>query len=195
MKRKVEIRKKIICAALVGMMAVVGTGCGNTAAGGSTQSVEQVKDVPLSNIVDAVKDAYKEDYIPGMEFTKEEIEEKFKIKPEWYDEIIAEGPMISINIDTFVAVKAKEGEVDKVEEALTNYRQQLIDDTMQYPTNKAKIPGSRVDTIGNYVFFSMLGVIPMEVEEKGEEAILEESKKQNLIAFEAIKGALKQDKQ
>ena len=61
---------------------------------------------------------------------------------------------------------------------------------MQYPMNQIKVQASRVEQVGNYVFFILLGDIPMEVEEKGEDAILAAAKEQAQIAVDAINKVL-----
>lgn len=149
------------------------------------------KEVSITTIVNAVKKAYGASYVPDMDYDATDLEEKFGIKKGWYEEAAAQGPMISMNVDTFIIVKAKTGKAANVKKALTAYRQSLIDDTMQYPINKAKIPGSRVDQIGDYVFFTLLGTISQEIEEQGDEAILAESKKQCKIAYDTVAKLLK----
>ena len=67
---------------------------------------------------------------------------------------------------------------DAIETALNNYRQSLIDNLMQYPMNQIKIQASVVESMGDYVFFIMLGEIPTSIEEQGEE----ETNAKNLIS-------------
>lgn len=144
----------------------------------------------VAAIVAAVKAAYAESYIPSMAYSKEEISEKFGLTEDMYDDIIAEGPMISTQVDTFIAVHAKPNKTADIETALNNYRQSLIDDTMQYPMNQIKIQASVVESLGDYVFFIMLGEIPTAIEEQGEEETLKYAQQENQIAIDTIKSVL-----
>lgn len=82
------------------------------------------------------------------------------INEELIEEYIAEMPMMSTHVDTFIAIKVSEGKVDKadvVENALINYRANLVENSIQYPMNIAKVNASKVIRKGDYVFFIMLG--------------------------------------
>lgn len=191
------MKKRLLSIILIGALSLTLVACGNkdgndsNGGNSSSQSQEVNNDVALVDIHEAVKEAYGDAYYPSMQYDETQIEELFGLSSDLYDEIIAEGPMISVHVDTFIAVKAKEGKVDEVESKLNEYRDTLINDAMQYPTNKIKIEASKVVKKGNYVFFILLGEIPMEVQEQGDEAILEEAKNQVNIAVEAIEKALK----
>lgn len=173
--------KKLATIFLAGVLAISLTACG-----GNTENKKQVE---LSVIHEAVKEVYGEDYIPSMPYDATVLEEQFGIDPDWYTQIIAEGPMISAHVDTFIAVEAKKENVKDVEEALKKYRDKLISDTMQYPMNLPKINGSKIYTSGNYVFFIMLGVFP-EDGEQTEETLLKAAEELNDIAIKAIDKAM-----
>ena len=66
---------------------------------------------------------------------------------------------MSVHVDKFIAIHATEGNLENVQNAINSYRDMLVNDTMQYPMNLVKIQGSVVETVGDYVFFVMLGVI------------------------------------
>lgn len=146
---------------------------------------EQKDDVSLTEIVAAVKKAYGDGYLPNMTIDQDVLAEQYGIKKNMYEEVIAEGPMLSFQIDTFIAVKAKDGKAEAVKAAMEKYKQYLLDESMQYPMNAAKIPATQVYNFGNYVFFSML-VSPQGEEPESEEAYLEAAKKQNQIAYDTI---------
>ncbi len=172
------INKTLCATALASVLAL--TGCGNNS------NDETVKNVNLNDVHNAVVEAYGEDYIPSYEFDAAYISEVFGLSEDMYDEIIAQGPKVSFNIDTFVAVKAKEGKGEEVYNILDSYRKSQIEDAMQYPTNAIKIQSSQVTRHGDYVFFTCLGVISSESEEAGDEAILNEAKEDNAIAVDTI---------
>lgn len=146
----------------------------------------QEKDVLLSDIHTAVKKAYGETYLPSMPYDETQLKDLFGISKEMYEQVVAEGPKMSVHVDTFVAVKAKEGQADAVEEALNQYKTNNIQQSLQYPMNLSKVNGAKIHRIGNYVFFIQLGEIPAEAEEQGEEAAIKAAEEQNQIAVDAI---------
>ena len=184
MRKNILSIKKIgkLCATTVMCMSLL-VGCG----GNDEVETTTAKNVSLNEVHTAVKEAYGEEYIPSYTFDEEYIVDVFGLKSDMYDEIIAEGPKVSFNIDTFIAVKAKSGKGKDVEKVLSDYRDSQINDAMQYPVNAVKIQASKVIAYGDYVFFVCLGEIPQEIQEKGDEAILEEAKKDNKIAEDTIK--------
>ncbi|WMM24486.1 DUF4358 domain-containing protein [Tissierella sp. MB52-C2] len=118
---------------------------------------KEAKTVDLDKIHEAVKETLGEDYAPNRELTMEEIENLTGIKEDNIEKIIAESPMISVNVDTFIGIKAKEGKGDIVEEGLDKYRKYLVEESMQYPMNIAKVNSAKVIRHEDYVFFVMLG--------------------------------------
>ena len=64
-------------------------------------------DVSLNTILDAVKNAYGESYLPSMDLTAEDLDARYGLKADDYDEALGQVAMISTQVDTFVAVKAK----------------------------------------------------------------------------------------
>ena len=105
-----------------------------------------------------------------------------------YDEIVAEGPMISVHVDTLIIVKAKSDRVEDVRTALENYRETQIETGMNYPMNIPKLQASEVVVYGNYVCYIMLGVIDDSLTDEGE--MLAAFQEQNKIAEDAIQGLL-----
>ena len=187
------MKKKLMSSLLMGAMVLSMTACSSNTKP-NTEVENEVTATPestnlnvtVTEIRDAVKKAYGENYFANVAHDEEYIKEVYGLNPEWYEEVISEGPMISVNVDTFVAVKAKKGQEELVEKALTDYRTSLIEDTMQYPMNVPKIQASKVHRVGNYVCFVMLGTVPMEVQEQGDEAMLKEYQKQTEQAIKAI---------
>lgn len=163
------------------------TGCGGSSKDSeSTKAEQEVKNVSLSEVRDAVKAAYGDEYVPDYEFDAEYVSNTFGVTEDMYDEIIAEGPTVAFDIDTFIAVKAKEGKASDVANALTSYKNAMIEDAMTYPENAIKLQGATVTVKGNYVFFTCLGVISDESKDAGDDAMLEETKKDNQKAVDAI---------
>lgn len=184
--------KKIVLT--LSLVAVLGlTGCGktnnSTGEGNQVESNETVDYVAqLDEIHTAVKDAYGENYIPSIEFDAETLESVYGITADMYDAVVAEGPMMSVHVDTFIGIHPTKGNEQAVIDALNAYRDTQINDTMQYPMNVMKIQASQVTEIGDYVFFLMLGTVDeMFDDEAAELAAYEEL---NQVAVEAINGVL-----
>lgn len=139
--------------------------------GGCTPKKEEVKVVDLKAVHEAVKESLGEDYYPNEEMTYEMIENLTGIKEADLESYIAEMPMISMSVDTFIAMKAKEGKGDDVEAGLEKYRKYLVEESMQYPMNMAKVNAAKVVRHGDYVFFLMLGKFDDRLEATEEEQI------------------------
>lgn len=144
----------------------------------------------LNDVYNEVKAAYGENYLPSMAYDEASISEGLGIDKSLYKEIIAEAPMISIQVDTFIAAEAAEGKAGELETAVKAYRQKLLEDTRQYPVNQLKISASKVYRVDDYVFFVMLGSIGSEETNEDEGKVIELWKKQNEIAKEKIEKVL-----
>lgn len=145
----------------------------------------------MTAIRQAVVDALGENYWPQTSIPAEFLE-GYGLTADMYEEFFGEMPMISTNVDTLIVIKAKEDQVEAVEDVLTAYRENLVNDTMQYPMNLGKIQASEVKTIGNYVCFVQLGADVMAALESGDEAVIEQCQEQNRIAIEALENAINQ---
>ncbi len=140
----------------------------------------------------ATTEIYGEEYgyAPDMSYDKTAISELFGVSEDWYDYALAEGTMISMHVDTFVAIHAKEGNLENVQNALNNYRDVLINDTMQYPMNQLKIQGSKVFTHKDYVFFIMLGFVDDSMLDAEEDTAIAEYEKMNQKVIDKITSVL-----
>lgn len=108
-------------------------------------------------ILDAIKQAYGDDYIPDTPIPEELLSGSYGLDPESYTEVAAEMPMISANVDTVIIVKAASGKSGDVKAALTAYHDKLVTESLQYPQNVAKVNAAQVVADGDYVAFIMLG--------------------------------------
>ena len=61
-----------------------------------------------------------------------------------YKNIVADIPMMSAHVDTFVAVETAEGKEEVVFDALSKYKAELESDSMMYPMNLLKVQASKV---------------------------------------------------
>ncbi len=160
-------------------------------ASGTSQGESQVSG--LQNIRQALVEVLGENYWPNTEIPPEYLED-YGLTTDMYEDFYGEMPMISTNVDTLIVVQAKENQVAAVEEVLNNYRNNLVNDTMQYPMNVGKIQASRIETFGNFVCFVQLGAdtTMMYGEDGDEEAVIKHCQEQNELAIEALGKALDQ---
>lgn len=165
----------------VGIVVLILTLAGCKAAGSNNTLGNEFLEKAYTN----VKSAYGEDYIPSMTIEELYLQEVYGLDLSKIDKVIAEGPMMSVHVDTFIGVKAVEGEVDTVEKTLLDYREKLISESMQYPMNLSKVNASKVYKIKDHVFFIMLGA-SNPLENQSEEEALQFAKSQVQIAIDAI---------
>lgn len=145
----------------------------------------------IDEIYQKVKEAYGDKYTPNSPYDETLFSEVMGIDPSLYDAAFGEGPMISVNVEKFTAFHATEGNTEALEEALLAYQEKLKDDTFQYPMNVPKIQASVVETVGDYVFFYMLGGVDTASYDTEQEA-LEPCIEANKIATEVIHEVLGQ---
>lgn len=214
--------KKLLVYLTVGVLAIGMTGCGNKNNQDQTGSVESSEStVESSEIIEtapvesetatgempeeesgwseqmqalrqAVVDALGDNYWPDSQIPQEMLEGTYGITKDMYDDYMGEMPMISVNVDTLLIIKAKDGKVEAVEDALNAYRDNEINQTMQYPMNLGKIQASKVATLGNYVCFVQLGADSPEDGESSDEAAIKYCQEQNDLALQAIEQKIAQ---
>ena len=144
------------------------------------------EDVTLGELKQAVVDVLGENYWPNAIIPPDTLKVVYGVSEDMYEEALAEMPMISANVDTMILIRAKADKVEEVEKALNEYRDKMINDTMQYPMNVGKIQASRIETFGNFVCFIQLGGDTMEVSENGDEAVIRHCQQENEKALDAI---------
>ncbi len=145
--------KKGILLMLVALMLVsVLAGCSP-----GDKGKDQVKNVDIKEVLDKIKEEMGEYYYPEMEMDFEFVGEISGIKEEDLEEYIVEFPLMTMSIDRFIAIKAKEGKGDTIEEGLLEYKRHMIEDEFKYPMNIPKVEASQVVRHGDYAFYLVLG--------------------------------------
>lgn len=133
----------------------------------------------LSELRESVKKEMGEQYWPELLWSETELEEKTGITPDMYVEFLAENQVLDSNIDTMIIIHAKEEYVGAIEQALENYRSNIIAENEEYPQNSGKAQASRMETIENYICFVQLGADTTIVADKGEEEIIAYCQEEN----------------
>ena len=149
----------------------------------------------MDKMVNAVRKAYFGAYLPNMQVQDDAtyMSETLKLDASWYEEAIVEVPMISANADMFVLVKATEGNLDNVKNALEAYKTYLVEESFQYPMNEARVKTAVVATVGDYVCFSILGGALDNPEDYGittDEDLMSYYENQNMTAVYALQSYL-----
>ncbi len=189
MRRSVYTICAAIGAALVMNMTACGSGAGNTSteqtgettSGAETTEAEtaaETEQVDLNEVLEAVKDAYGSDYLPDTAIDETTLAQTFGIDSGLYEEFVGEMPAISTHVDTFLAVRAADGQGETVEELLNAYRNSQIESAVQYPMNMPKLKASKVVRYGDDVYFVMLGAYDDSTEDEDQLVAVYESQTQ-----------------
>lgn len=140
---------------------------------------DKEKFVTLAQLKDSVKELMGDQYWPEVGLTKEELEEKTGITEDMYVDFLAERQVLDSHIDTMIIIHAKEAHVGEVEQALEQYRSDVIEQNQNYPQNLCKAEASRMETIEDYVCFVQLGADTTVVADKGEDEIIAYCQEEN----------------
>ncbi len=146
-------------------------GCGAKEPSSGQEANGWRDDVAPKALAEAVAEELGEDYWANMEIDPAWLTDLYGISEDMYEEFYGQMPMISTNVDTLVVIKAVPEKTEDVENAMVAYRENLVQDTMQYPMNLPKIQASVVRSFGNYVCFVQLGASLEEALDDTEKAI------------------------
>ena len=172
---------------VVAAAACLLAGCGGKDSPGEGTGYRD--DVASRTLVEAVAEELGDEYWPDAEIPPEYLNDWYGVSEEMYEDYYGQTPMISTNVDSLLVVRASEGHVEDVEQALDTYRESMVQDTLQYPMNVPKIQASMIETFGNYVCFVQLGGFMENIEDDNEAAIAA-CQKVNERALGIIEGRL-----
>lgn len=144
----------------------------------------------MTGLRDAVMQELQDDYWPNMQIPAEMLESVYGLNSDMYVDFMGEMPMMSTQVDSLLIVKAAEGQVEAVESALQAYRDNMINNSLQYPMNLGKVQGSMVERVGDYVILSVLGGDVLDAADAGNEEIIKQCQEHNQRAINAIKAQL-----
>ncbi len=141
----------------------------------------------MAGLRGAVVETLGDNYWPTMAIPVEVLEANYGLTSDMYVDYMGEMPMMSAHVDTLLIVKAAEGKEEDVEKALQTYRDNIANDSMQYPTNLGKVQASMVKRMDSYVVFALLGGDTMDAEmQGGEEAVIKKCQEVNQQALDII---------
>ena len=132
---------------------------------------KEQSDIPVEEILQAVKDAYGEDYLPNMELEESMLKENYGVDTSLIESFVAEVPMISVHQDFVIVAKAVEGKGSELEADLEKLKETFQEDQMIYPMNQAKVAASQVVRNGDYAAYFLVGAINENMEASDEERL------------------------
>ena len=140
----------------------------------------------MNELKDAVVEILGENYWPDTLFTAEELAERTGISENMYDDFLAEYQHAEAGIDMMILIKAKDNEVEKVEEYLNEYRNVLMRIYEHQPQNGAKVFASRIEVIDNYVCYVQLGADITSLLKEGNDAMVSYCQEENERAIDIM---------
>lgn len=179
-----KISAKILLTALLLGLALFATACGE-------DSPPSLGEDFLADAHSQVQEAYGDDYVPSMAIEEETLVESYGIPMDLVEDFIAEGPMMSTHIDTFIGLRTQPEETEAVAQAVRDYQAFLEENSMQYPMNMPKVEAAETLVVGDHVFFLMLGAF--NEDPTGPEEELAFAKEQVQIGIDAIQDLASQN--
>ncbi len=123
-------------------------GKGNTTVTATPAEIEQ-------KIADAVG---KDNYLCDTDIDKDWLQNSFQLDMSKVDSYVAKQNSISsVNPDTVIILKVKDGYADEAVKALNTSFAQVVDYIRQYPFGTAKVLNARIYQSGNYVMYILSG--------------------------------------
>lgn len=138
--------------ALISVVMLVMVGC-------TKEDKDQAEEFNYTaqEILDKIKADMGESYLPNTPLDEEMVKEILGIDLSLVEEYVAEIPMISINPDKVIILKAKEGKADEILPLLEAAKTNMIENTFTYPQNAEKVQATKLVHHGDYFGLLMLG--------------------------------------
>lgn len=156
----------------------------NTSDSGENGDNPSDSDGEAAKILDAIKEAYGENYLPSMPVEKEYLVSMIGLEEGSFTDFAGELPMISAHADMAIIVKAADGKAADVKEKLEAYKKYRMEESMEYPMNMPKINASKVLENGDYLGYIILGAFgDEEADESTQADFAEEQIKIGVDAF------------
>lgn len=152
---------------------------------GGKETTTEAKEVPVEDILQAVKDAYGENYLPDTAIDAETLGGMYDINMDLIAELASELPMIGVHPDRVIIAKAVDGKGEELEAEFQALRDYLVEDSFMYPINMAKTQAAQVVRNGDYVAFLLVGA-PNDNLDASEEEQLKFAEEQTKIGVDAF---------
>lgn len=167
--------------------AYISDGNGEEEAVDTLQAGSKYKIVgPMDDLKDAVVNILGENYWPDTLLSAEELAERTGISENMYEDYLAEYQHTEAGIDMMILIKAKEDEVENVENYLNQYREILLKIYEQQPQNESKVFASRIEVIDNYICYVQLGADIASFNEEERDQMISHCQQENERALDII---------
>ena len=146
-------RIALICLSLVMLLslAACGTNGNNNNNTNTTATPAEIE----QKIADAVG---KDNYLCDTEIEKDWLQNSYQLDMSKVESYVAKQNAISsVNEDTLIILKTKDGYADQAVEALNTYYSQVVSYIRQYPFGTAKVLNARLYQSGDYVIYVIAG--------------------------------------
>ena len=141
---------------------------------------------PLDDLKDAVVDILGENYWPDTLLSAEELAERTGISENMYEDYLAEYQHTQAGIDMMILIKARENEVETIENYLNQYREILLKIYEQQPQNESKVFASRIEVIDDYICYVQLGADIASFDENDRDQMISHCQQENERALDII---------
>ncbi|MCM1135113.1 MAG: DUF4358 domain-containing protein [Clostridium sp.] len=141
---------------------------------------------PMDELKDAVAGLLGENYWPDTLLSAEELAERTGISENMYDDFLAEYQHTEAGIDMMILIKAREDNVELVENYLNDYRDTLLKIYEQQPQNSSKVFASRIETIDDYVCYIQLGANISNLKDRGSDEMIAYCLQENERALDIL---------
>lgn len=156
--------KKFIAILLAAMLLVTFAACGSK----KSESNTIKDDKKLADVITAVNEKFAESYGPdysavamNMDIDEQYISDFLELDSSVYDEYAGGVSMSMTNSDALIAMKAKEGKVEQVQQAFEKRLQDITAQYEFYPVSGSydRAKSGEVYVKGDYVFLIVVGVL------------------------------------
>lgn len=144
-----------------------------------------IEDQKLQEAYNVIRDEFGQDYLPGVPITETTLRDVYGVDFDLVEDYFAEGGITDGNVDTFIGIKAKEGEVDTIADALDLKRDQLITENEAHMMIYA-LKSARVVQYDNYIFYISLSGLEWPTKEEDQEQYADKEVARAVAALEGV---------
>lgn len=147
--------KKFALILLSAAMVFCTAACGSNGSGGSKTSVTATPEQIEQKIAEAVG---KDNYLCDTDIEKDWLESSYQLDMSQIESFVAKQSTVpSVNADTVIVLKVKDGYADAAVNALNENYAQTVNYIRQYPFGTAKVLNGRLYQVDNYVIYVVAG--------------------------------------
>lgn len=146
------MNKKILKIIMIVGLSLIIAGCSV-----AEKDVVEDNEVSLVSIYEEIREHLGDAYVSDLSIDEDVLSDEVGVSLDNVSSYIADMSMMSTHVDRYISIMAMDGQAEEVEKNLIDYKDFLIEDSVNYPMNIAKVNSAEVVRHGDYVFFIMLG--------------------------------------